>query len=55
MAQTSRTAEVDRPAAWGVAERDGEERWPIHKSALFVVTSSAVLWGGIFALIAWLW
>lgn len=55
MAQTTETLEADRPVAWQVAERDAEERWPVHKTVLFVVASSALLWGGIFALIGWLW
>lgn len=55
MVETSRTLGLDRPAAWSVAGQDEEERWPIHKTAIFVVGSSAVLWAGIFALIGWLW
>lgn len=55
MAQSSRTLEIDRSAAWSRAERDEEGRWPVHKTALFVVTSSVLLWAGIFALFAWLW
>lgn len=55
MAQTTRTLELDRPGAWSAAEHDDEARWPAHKTAAFVVASSVALWGGIFALVRWLW
>ncbi len=55
MAQTGRSLELQEQTSWATAEPDEEARWPAHKTALFVVTSSVVLWSGIFALIAWLW
>ena len=55
MAHTSRTLEVERPAAWQVGEQEDEGRWPVYKTVLFVVASSAALWGGIVASLAWLW
>ncbi|MCS6879026.1 MAG: hypothetical protein RMK73_01290 [Geminicoccaceae bacterium] len=61
MAQNTETLELEAP---GIGEaRDGggyaideleEERWPLYKTALFVVTSSALLWAGIVAFIGWL-
>lgn len=55
MAQTGRTLELEQRATWAGAEQEEEARWPVYKTALFVVTSSIVLWGGLFALIGWLW
>lgn len=55
MAQTTKTLEIERATAWEVEERDDEARWPLYKTAIFVVASSAVLWSGIFALVGWLW
>lgn len=55
MVQTSKALELDRPAAWSAAGQDEEARWPVHRTALFVVGTSAALWAGIFALIGWLW
>jgi hypothetical protein len=54
MARTTETPDVVRSDIWQVAEQDGEARWPLYKTALFVVTSSVLLWSGIFALLVWL-
>ncbi len=55
MAQITNTVDVGRTTEWHSAERDDEVRWPLYKTALFVVASSALLWSGIFALVGWLW
>ncbi len=55
MAQTGETLELERPTGFQAAARDEDERWPVYKTVLFVVTSSAILWGGIVAVIAWIW
>lgn len=62
MARSTQALELDRAAEWQAREEaafaadaaNEEERWPLYKTALFVIVSSAALWGGIFALIGWL-
>ncbi|MCS6778741.1 MAG: hypothetical protein NZ555_03435 [Geminicoccaceae bacterium] len=62
MARSTQALELDQPAgwqpqqdaAWTSEAAQEEERWPLYKTALFVIASSAALWGGIFALIGWL-
>ncbi|MCL6606697.1 MAG: hypothetical protein K6T74_01265 [Geminicoccaceae bacterium] len=54
MARTTETPDVDRSNIWQVAAPDDEQRWPLYKTAFFVVTSSVLLWSGIFAVLGWL-
>jgi|GEM_PF-6821047 len=55
MAQITKTLDVDGATECDTANRDDEARWPLYKTALFVLASSALLWSGIFALVGWLW
>ncbi len=61
MAQPPSTLELERATHWPVGEEsrwaseDGEEeRWPLYKTVIFLLTSSALLWSGIIAFVRWL-